>query len=115
MHHLVDGDRAGFHFVEDRIALVALHQDVDGAIRSLPCTASSRVGTRTRAVGLPGSAGGVRSSSGSPNASVLPEPVFALPHTSRPARASGIVSDWIGKGWVMPAVLSDSTTSGDRP
>ncbi len=29
---------------------------------------------------------------GKPNASVLPEPVFALPQTSRPAKASWIVS-----------------------
>jgi len=39
-----------------------------------------------------GPARGVRMSIGKPNASVLPEPVLALPHTSRPASASSIVS-----------------------
>ena len=40
-----------------------------------------------------------RATSGMPNASVLPEPVGALPQTSRPARASGMVAAWMGKGW----------------
>jgi len=39
---------------------------------------------------------------GSPKARVLPEPVFALPHTSRPAMPSGMVSAWTGNGAVMP-------------
>ena len=39
-----------------------------------------------------------RASIGSPNASVLPDPVGARPHTSRPASASGIAAVWISKG-----------------
>ena len=34
---------------------------------------------------------------------VLPEPVGALPQTSRPARPSGTVAAWTGKGSVMPS------------
>ena len=44
-----------------------------------------------------------RASSGRPNAMVLPEPVGALPHTSRPARASGMVAAWTGNGSVIPS------------
>jgi hypothetical protein len=57
----------------------------------------------------------VRITSGRPNASVLPEPVFALPQTSRPARASGIVSACTGDGTVMPARASTSTRSRETP
>ena len=52
---------------------------------------------------------------GKPNASVLPEPVFALPHTSRPARASWIVSSCTGKGRLMPWLSNASTSSGATP
>src|SRR6186713_2836827 len=45
----------------------------------------------------------MRASSGRPKAMVLPEPVGALPHTSRPARPSGTVTAWTGKGSVMPS------------
>ena len=55
------------------------------------CTweASSRVGTRTRALGRRGAAFSTRASMGRPKAMVLPEPVGALPQTSRPARSVG--------------------------
>ena len=43
-----------------------------------------------------------RVSIGRPKASVLPEPVWPRPRTSRPASASGMVAAWIGKGLVMP-------------
>ena len=59
-----------------------------------------------------GRAGGVRISIGRPKASVLPEPVFALPQTSRPASASAIVSAWTGKGRVIPADASAATSGG---
>jgi hypothetical protein len=39
-----------------------------------------------------------RSSSGSMNAAVFPEPVLAEPHTSRPPIASGTTADWMGVG-----------------
>ena len=38
-----------------------------------------------------------------PKASVLPEPVLALPQMSRPARASRMVRAWIANGSTMPA------------
>ena len=41
-----------------------------------------------------------RSRRGRPKARVLPEPVLALPHTSRPARASAMVRRWMAKGSV---------------
>ena len=56
-----------------------------------------------------------RSRTGRPKASVLPEPVLALPQTSRPARASGIVRAWIGKGLVMPRAASASQRSVGTP
>ena len=52
---------------------------------------------------------------GMPKARVLPEPVSALPHTSRPARASGSVAAWMGKGSVIPARASTCTRSGATP
>ena len=57
----------------------------------------------------------VRSIIGRPNASVLPEPVHALPQTSRPASASGIVSAWIGNGSVMRMVASALTSALETP
>ena len=53
--------------------------------------------------------------SGRPKASVLPEPVRALPQTSRPFSASGMVSDWIGVGSVIPPRRSTSTRSFPMP
>ena len=44
----------------------------------------------------------VRCSSGMPKARVLPEPVLALPQTSRPARASATVMAWMEKAVVIP-------------
>ena len=51
-------------------------------------------------------------SSGRPKASVLPEPVLALPQTSRPAMASGMVMAWTGKGALMPWEERTATSSG---
>ena len=71
---------------------------------SATCTASSRVGTSTRARGLRGPLGWVsfdrRCSIGRPKAAVLPVPVWAAPSTSWPARTSGIACAWIGVGTV---------------
>ena len=86
-----------------------------GSSSSLTWTASSRVGTRIRARGRRGSAALTRSSTGRPKARVLPEPVLALPQTSRPARASGMVSAWTGKGDVRPMASSAATKSGETP
>ena len=67
-----------------------------GSSTSATWTASSRVGTSTRPSGALGSATSVmRASIGTPNASVLPDPVSARPHTSRPCIATGIASVWI--------------------
>ena len=52
---------------------------------------------------------------GRPKASVLPEPVLALPHTSRPARASSMVAAWTGNGSSMPCSARASTISALRP
>lgn len=45
------------------------------------------------------------SSIGSINAAVLPVPVAAHAHKSRPARASGIQAAWIGVGSMNPQLL----------
>ena len=50
-----------------------------------------------------------------PKARVLPDPVGAFPHTSRPARASGSVMVWIGNGDVMPLASSADTMSDGTP
>ena len=55
------------------------------------------------------------STSGIPKASVFPDPVGALPETSRPAIASTMVADWMGKGWVIPRRRKTSTRSFGRP
>src|SRR2546426_619873 len=63
------------------------------------CSASSRVGTRISArSACPLSPPASRWRIGSMNAAVLPVPVWAEPIRSRPARASGIASCWIGVG-----------------
>src|SRR5690349_10480658 len=81
---------------------------------SVTCEASSRVGTRTSAEGR-GSLVVVRSTIGTANASVLPEPVGDLVSTSRPARASGRTSSWIRNGWWIERAASASTTGRDAP
>ena len=52
---------------------------------------------------------------GIPKASVLPEPVEALPMTSCPARISGIDEDWIGVGVEKPSFDIAARTSEWRP
>ena len=52
-------------------------------------------GQRPARAGVPSAS---PATSGSANASVLPEPVRPRPRTSRPARVSGSVSTWIGNG-----------------
>ena len=75
-----------------------------GVSTSATCWASSRVGTSTRPRGAwptapPGPPDPAsRVSMGSPNASVLPEPVCARPSTSRPSIASGSARAWIANG-----------------
>src|SRR4051794_34184258 len=56
---------------------------------------------------------------GSPKASVLPEPVGALPQTSSPARAGGMAAAWTGKGsvrlcWVRRTQRSSATPSAEK-
>ena len=84
--------------------------------------ASSRVGASTRPVGRfarrdtrlePGARPARRETSGSANATVLPEPVRPRPSTSRPARESGRVFSWMGKASVMPTrARSEESASG---
>ena len=78
------------------------------------CAVSSRVGARISAVGWRLCARSMRAMSGTPNAMVLPEPVGARPHTSRPARASGIVAAWMSNGCVIPPFASAATRSAGR-
>src|ERR1019366_10016651 len=52
---------------------------------------------------------------GMPKASVLPEPVGALPQMSRPASAAGMVAVWIGSGLVMPNFCSRALMSAETP
>ena len=63
--------------------------------------ASSRVGASTSADGQAPS-GSMRSTSGTPNASVLPEPVGDLTSTSWPSSTSGMTIDWTANGVSMP-------------
>ena len=57
----------------------------------------------------------MRASSGRPKARVLPEPVAALPSTSRPARASGSAEVWMANGWRMPRRSRAVTSGWGRP
>src|SRR5829696_5184417 len=76
--------------------------------------ASSRVGASTRADGQapPGS---TMSASGTPKASVLPEPVGDLTRTSRPSRTSGTTIDWTANGVSMPRLARAPATGADTP
>ena len=56
------------------------------------CSANSLVGARIKEVGFFECAFVLRVIIGIPNAKVFPEPVGALPQTSRPEIASGIVA-----------------------
>jgi hypothetical protein len=47
--------------------------------------------------------------SGREKPSVLPEPVWAHPRGSRPARASGSTAAWMGRGTVMPSSARTTT------
>ena len=57
----------------------------------------------------------MRASSGRPKASVLPEPVAALPSTSRPASASGRAEVWMANGRWMPRRSRAVTSCWGRP
>src|SRR5919198_1478187 len=85
-----------------------------GRISSTICCASSRVGASTSPEGR-GSPASIRSTSGTANAIVLPDPVGDLTSTSRPARASGKTRLWTGKASVIPPLSSASTTGRDAP
>ena len=52
---------------------------------------------------------------GTPNASVLPEPVLARPQTSRPVSATGMALVWMANGAVNPAAASPMSTSVGTP
>ncbi len=52
---------------------------------------------------------------GRPKERVLPEPVRPRPRMSLPARASGMVAAWIGKGAVTPFWASLRTMPSGRP
>ena len=52
---------------------------------------------------------------GCPKASVLPEPVGALPQMSRPASAGGMVAVWMVRGSVMPGRARRSLNGAGTP
>src|SRR5438105_11850242 len=56
-----------------------------------------------------------RSASGRTNAAVLPEPVCARPMTSRPERATGITSAWMGVGYSKPILRTTSRMAALSP
>lgn len=70
----------------------------------LTCIASSLVGTRTstRVTDFCFGLKRRRSRMGNMNAAVLPVPVAAQAHKSRPANANGMHAAWIGVGFVNP-------------
>src|SRR4051794_36778122 len=76
--------------------------------------ASSRVGARMSALGR-GPPGLTRSTIGTANASVLPDPVGDLARTSRPARTSEMTSRWMANGTVMPRSARAPHTARDTP
>ena len=92
-----------------------------GVSTSATCWASSRVGTSTRPRGAwptarPGPPDPAsRASMGSPNASVLPEPVCARPSTSRPSIASGSARAWIANGSLIFRAASALISRSGRP
>ena len=56
-----------------------------------------------------------RSTIGTANARVLPDPVRDLARMSRPAIASRSTNDWIAKVSFIPRIRSASTTGADTP
>src|SRR3954469_22729622 len=81
---------------------------------SVTWSASSRVGASTSAAGV-GSPAETSSTIGSAKASVFPEPVGALPSTSRPSSATGTTRDWIRNGSAISRAASDCSTSALTP
>src|SRR5688572_20901865 len=84
------------------------------ASSSTICAASSRVGARISADGQ-APLESIRSASGTPKASVLPEPVGDLTSTSWPSRTSGTTIDWTANGVSMPRLESAEATASDTP
>src|SRR5947209_713147 len=78
-------------------------------------TASSRVGTRTRASGCRSALGSSCSTMGIAKPRVLPDPVFDFASVSRPAVASWITITWIGNGTTIPRATRTWTTGSDTP
>ncbi len=57
----------------------------------------------------------MRASIGTPNASVLPEPVRARPQTSRPCIATGMAAVWIMNGWAKPIAARPTSMRSGTP
>jgi hypothetical protein len=108
LDEILEASRAGHHHIDALVqgaALVAVpgtSEDGDHplavateerASTACTCEASSRVGTRMSALGRRGRDCFMLATIGMPKASVLPEPVGALPQMSRPASAAGMVAD----------------------
>mmetsp|Transcript_161 Transcript_161/g.333 ORF Transcript_161/g.333 Transcript_161/m.333 type:complete len:254 (-) Transcript_161:739-1500(-) len=88
------------------------------SLESMPsiCAASSRVGvsTSTRVAGTRRSACSKRSSTGRRKAAVLPLPVCALPHTSRPLSTAGTQRACTSVGAPQPSSMQAFTSARDR-
>src|SRR5436190_21158473 len=83
-------------------------------ISSDTCTANSRVGHRIRICVARNSAL-TFSIAGAAKATVLPEPVWDWPTTSRPAIKTGIDSAWMGEACSKPSLSMALRILGERP
>src|SRR2546425_13277024 len=77
--------------------------------------ASSRVGERMRARVRPGDCFMSRCRIGRRNAAVFPDPVCAVPITSRPDRMAGVAPFLIGGGGSEPGAETARRGAGTRP
>ena len=109
----------GFWLTPPKIVVtVRSRAAASGVMVSAIWRASSRVGARTRPMGWLAraqSSSARRWTRGREKARVLPLPVRPRPRTSRPARVSRRVADWMGKGVVNPRAARSATRSGSTP
>mmetsp|Transcript_67359 Transcript_67359/g.133484 ORF Transcript_67359/g.133484 Transcript_67359/m.133484 type:complete len:203 (+) Transcript_67359:1045-1653(+) len=81
--------------------------------------ASSRVGARTSVVSCgstrPEASAAMRESAGARKAKVFPEPVRAMPITSRPLIATAHAVAWMGDGTLKPAPRMISISAAGKP
>lgn len=97
---------------------IGLTNDPNSLATDWICWASSRVGASTSTIGpSPRDSGRwllMCTSPGSMYASVLPEPVMAMPSRSRPDSAMGQPCAWIGVGVTKPCLESSLRIAGEK-